>query len=72
MDSQLHREFYDEPCQICGGPVVILFKRDRAQNFWLKWVPQRVWCDAGCNIRDAEMRIRRHIALRERLMPFEV
>jgi hypothetical protein len=65
MASDFRYEVDEDPCEICVGPVLIEYKRDRtAQGAWLRWIPQRAWCASGCEGRRAldEMCVRRHIA----------
>jgi hypothetical protein len=63
MAPEFRYQVDEDPCEICVGPVLVLFKRDRsAQGTWSRWIPQRASCGAGCVVRDAEARIRRHIA----------
>jgi hypothetical protein len=65
MSSQYcEEEDKGHPCEVCGLPVFIVFKRDSAGlRTWLKWVAQRRRCDNGCIRRGDQLRLMR-ISLR--------
>lgn len=60
--SESYHEVDESPCAVCGRDVHIEYRRYCSKGVWGRWIAQGAFCVAGCVVRDAEARIRHHIA----------